>query len=192
MLNQDSRYLQKLQEYYAKHGVFPSFSGIAGLVGLRTTSAVSVMVQRLKDRGFLTSTPDRRLAPGPNFSSRVIADTVLAGGTASPNDVLGELISIDRLLIDQPSRTVLLKVKGDSMIGAGLLAGDVVIVTKGAPANVGEIVVALVDNEFTVKYLARDNDGFFLKPANDSYPPIRACEQLEIFGLVVGSFRKYF
>ena len=74
---------------------------------------------------------------------------------------------------------------------AGLMPGDTVIVKKQAPAKLGDIVVAIVDNEFTVKYLASDKNGFFLKAGNKAYPPIRAKDHLEVFGLVVGSFRKY-
>lgn len=71
------------------------------------------------------------------------------------------------------------------------MPGDTVAVKRGAPAKVGDIVVARVDNDFTVKYLAHDKDGFYLLPGNDAYPPIRANNDLEIVGLVVGSFRKY-
>jgi repressor LexA len=77
------------------------------------------------------------------------------------------------------------------MIDAGLMPGDTVIVKKGAPATPGDIVVAIVDNEFTVKYLAQDKQSFYLRPGNTAYSPIRAKDHLEIFGLVVGSFRKY-
>lgn len=71
------------------------------------------------------------------------------------------------------------------------MPGDIVIVKKGAPSQPGDIVVAIVDNEFTVKYLAQDKRGFYLKPGNKTYPIIRAKDHLEVFGLVVGSFRKY-
>lgn len=82
-------------------------------------------------------------------------------------------------------------VRGDSMIEAGLMPGDTVIVKKNAPHKIGDIVVAMVDGDYTVKYLAHDKAGFYLKPGNQAYPPIRADDHLEIFGLVVGCFRKY-
>ena len=77
------------------------------------------------------------------------------------------------------------------MIEAGLMPGDTVVVKKGAPTKPGDVVVAIVDNEFTVKYLALDRRGFFLKPGNRAYTPIRPKDDLEIYGLVVGMFRKY-
>lgn len=189
--NQDSVYLEKLRDYYAEHRVFPSFSGIAKLVGLRTTSAVSVLVRRLKESGFLDSTPDRRLQPGTRFFERPVADTVAAGLPQPANEAGVEGLNVDAFLIDNPSRTVLLTVKGDSMVEAGLLPGDTVIVKRGAPHQVGSIVVAKVDQEFTVKFLARDKRGFYLKPGNPAYPPIRPRDDLDIYGVVTGSFRRY-
>ena len=85
----------------------------------------------------------------------------------------------------------MLKVRGESMVEAGLLPGDTVIVKKEAPTDLGDIVVALVDREYTVKYLAKDKDGFYLKPGNKGYQNIRAKNDLQIFGLVIGAFRKY-
>ncbi|MEW6402948.1 MAG: LexA family transcriptional regulator [Chloroflexota bacterium] len=191
MKNRDQEHLDKLRDYYAQHRVLPSFSVIARLVGLKTTSAVSAMADRMKSAGLLESAPDRRLQPGPKFFEREVLDTIQAGQPQAANEPGIEGLNVDAFLIDNPSRTVLLTVKGDSMIDAGLMPGDTVIVKKGAPAKPGDIVVAIVDNEFTVKYLAQDKQGFFLKPGNKAYSPIRAKDHLEVFGLVVGSFRKY-
>jgi len=191
MLNRDNEYLAKLRDYYAEHRVIPSFAGVAKLVGLRTTSAVATMVKRMKEDGFLDSSPDRRLQPGRRFFEREVLDGVQAGSPLPANDVLPAAFNIDELLIDSPSRTVLLKVRGDSMIDAGLMPSDTVIVKKDAPASIGDIVVAVVDREYTVKYLAKDEQGFYLKPGNSRYQDIRAKDHLEIFGLVVGAFRKY-
>lgn len=191
MKNRDQEHLDKLRDYYAEHRVLPSFSVIAKLIGLKTTSAVSVMVDRMKAAGYLQAAPDRRLQPGRLFFEREVLDSVQAGLPQPANDPGIEGLNIDSHLIANPSRTVLLAVKGDSMVEAGLMPGDTVVVKKGAPGNVGDIVVAIVDSEYTVKYLAQDKRGFFLKPGNKAYPVIRAKDHLEIFGLVVGSFRKY-
>jgi repressor LexA len=77
------------------------------------------------------------------------------------------------------------------MIDAGLIPADYVVVQKGSIAKVGDIVVAVVDGEFTIKYLAEDKDGFYLKPGNKEYRDIRPGESLELFGVVTGSFREY-
>lgn len=191
MKNRDQEYLDKLRDYYAEHRVLPSFSGIAALLGLKTTSTVAALVDRLKTAQMLASSPDRRLQPGKRFFERCVADSVRAGQPHAANDVPVEGLEIDAHLIDCPSRTVLLTVKGDSMIDAGLHPGDTLVVKKNAPASVGDIVVAIVDNEFTVKYLAKDEAGFYLKPGNTAYAIIRPKDGLEIFGLVMASFRKY-
>lgn len=77
------------------------------------------------------------------------------------------------------------------MVDAGIHPGDVVIVEKRAAANVGDIVVAIVDSEFTLKRLDREKGRIVLKPENKAYPVIRPKGDAEIFGVVVGQFRKY-
>ena len=190
--NRDHEYLGKLQDYYAQHRVLPSYAAVARLLGLKAISAVAKMVDRMKAEGFLDSTPDKRLQPGKRFFERELADTIRAGLAAAANDALAEPLRIDDTLIRVPSRTVLLTVKGDSMIEAGLMPGDTIIVLKGTPAKVGDIVVAIVDNEFTVKYLDTDKHGqFFLRPGNKAYPAIHPHEALEVFGRVEGAYRVY-
>jgi len=191
MNNRDDLYLAKLRDYYAEHRVLPSFGTIAKLLGLKTSSAVAAMANRMKATGHLESSPDRRLRPGKRFLERPLADSICAGLPQPANDVLPEGFIIDEHLIDTPSRTVLLTVRGDSMVDAGLLSGDIVVVKKGAPASIGDIVVAIVDRECTVKYLAKDQHGFYLRPGNKAYQEIRPKDSLELFGVVVGEFRKY-
>ena len=191
MLNRDPEYLAKLRDYYAEHRVLPSYSAVATLLGLRSTSAVAAFVKRMKETGFLDSAPGGRLQPGHRFFERPVSDIQRHGIAHAVNDVRVEGLNVDAYLVDQPSRTVLLTVKEDSMIEAGLMPGDTVVVKKGAPTKPGDVVVAIVDNEFTVRYLAHDRRGFFLKPGNRAYMPIRPKDDLEIYGLVVGMFRKY-
>ncbi|MBM3392826.1 MAG: LexA family transcriptional regulator [Betaproteobacteria bacterium] len=190
-LSQDHDYLGRLQDYFAAYRSLPSFSHMARLLGLRSVASAHAVAGRFKLAGFLQATPDRRLAPGPRFFERPVADSVRAGLPAAANDAQAEMLTIDEFLIEAPSRTLLLTVKGDSMIEAGLQPGDFVIVDKGRNARHGDIVVAIVDNEFTLKYLDRDKRGIFLRAGNPAYGPIRPQGQLEIFGVVTGSFRKY-
>ena len=106
-------------------------------------------------------------------------------------DTAAETLAIDAHLVANPSRTLLIKVKGDSMIDAGILDGDTVVVEKRTSADIGDIVVAILDNEFTLKRLARDKGRIVLRPENKAYPVIRPKDDLEIFGVVVGQFRSY-
>ena len=185
-------YLGKLQDYYAEHKTLPSFALIAQLLGFKSKNAVTSLVARFRLQGYLEYAPDKRLKPGKRFFERVLAESTVQAGFPSPaSGDQQDTLSIDDYLIEKPSKTVLITVQGDSMMDAGIVAGDVVIVEKRQLANIGDIVVAIVDNEFTLKTLARADGEFVLLPANKAYPVIRPRGQLEIFGVVVGQFRKY-
>jgi SOS regulatory protein LexA len=191
----DQTYLETLQDFYAKHRVLPSFATIGGLCGLRSKSSVAALVARFKLAGYLDTSPGNRLKPGARFFERSIADSSVRAGLPSPaNDQGYETLTLDEFLIERPSKTILVRVKGDSMIDAGVFEGDIVAVEKRPSADIGDMVIAIVDNEFTLKYLERDKQGFYLRPANPAYPPIRAVDatqSFEIFGVVVGLVRKY-
>lgn len=188
----DSQYLAQLQDYYAQHKVLPSYSRIGALVGLTSKASVAGLVLRLKAESFVESTPDRRLKPGRRFFERSVAESVQAGLPTPVTDVIApDTITIDERLIPNPSKTVLIKVKGDSMIDAGIHEGDLVVVEKRASANVGDIVVAIIDNEFTLKRFGREKGRVVLRPENKAYSVIRPKGGVEIFGVVVGLFRKY-
>jgi len=188
----DREYLEKLQDYYADHKVIPSYSVLAGLWGVSAKSWVSECVKRFEEAGFLDWTPDRQLKPGKRFFERRIAEAPVQAGQphAAAADGYDLVSSIDEMLVREPSRTELIRVKGDSMVEAGIHEGDYIVVEKGKHANPGEIVVAIVDNEFTVKYLDRERNEFVLKPANKAYPVIRPRGHLEIYGVVSGLVRK--
>jgi SOS-response transcriptional repressor LexA len=192
-MGDDTGYLAKLRDYYARHGVLPPYSQIMALTGFRSKSPVAALVARLRLQGYLESTPDKRLKPGPRFFERAVFDGIRAGLPDAVNEPNAELLTIDSYLIKHPSQTVLVRVKGDSMIGAGIHEGDIVVVERRAMAGPGEMVVAVVDEEFTLKYLDRDHAGYYLRPANPAYGPIRpkGKGKLEIFGVVVGMFRRY-
>jgi len=188
----DGQYLAQLQDYYARHRVLPSYARIGALVGLNSKASVAGLVLRLKAEGFVESTPDRRLKPGRRFFERPVTESVQAGSpTLAPDIIAPDTITIDERLIPNPSKTVLIKVKGDSMINAGIHEGDLVVVEKRASANAGEIIVAIIDNEFTLKRLHKERGRIVLKPENKAYPVIRPKGELEIFGVVVGLFRTY-
>ena len=187
----DPAYLEKLQDYYAEHKVIPSYSVLATLWGISAKSWVAECVRRFEEAGYLDWTPDRQLKPGARFFEwRLAHDTVQAG---LPNPALADgydMVTIDDYLIRVPSKTSLVRVKGESMIDAGIHDGDLIVVEQQPNANVGDIVVAIVDNEFTVKYLDREKCGFVLKPANKAFPVIRPKGRLEIFGVMAGLVRR--
>jgi SOS-response transcriptional repressor LexA len=187
----DPAYLARLQDYYARWRVLPAYGPLQAVLGLASRSAVAKVLGRLRAAGFLERTPAGRWTPTARFFARPLADApVPAGLPAIPADG-GEAGSIDAWLVRQPSRTVLVPVVGDSMIEAGIHPGDRVVVEREVPARPGDLVIAVIDNEFTLKTLAVEDGEAVLRPANPAYPVLRPGARLAIFGVVVGLIRSY-
>ena len=190
-MSNDRSYLSALQDYYARHRALPSYASIGGLLGLRSKSSVAALVARLKLAGLVESTPDRRLAPTRRFFARPLAESPVQAGLPNPiDDAPADALTLDSYLIEHPSQTVFVRVKGDSMQDAGILEGDLVVVEKRGTARRGDIVVAIVDNQFTLKRLDLEQGRYLLRPENKAYPVIRPEGALEIFGVMVGLVRK--
>ena len=190
-MSNDRSYLGALQDYYARHRAMPSYASIGALLGLKSKSSVAALIARLKLAGFLESTPDRRLAPTKRFFARPLAAGFVRAGLPEPVvDDEADAVTLDDYLIERPSQTVLVRVKGDSMLDAGIFDGDLVVVEKRPAAQKGDIVVAIVDNQFTLKRLEIESGRFVLKPENKAYPVIRPEGALEILGVMVGLVRK--
>jgi len=190
-VSNDRSYLAALQDYYARHRALPSYASIGQLLGLKSKSSVAALVARLKLAGYLESTPDRRLAPTRRFFARPLAAASVRAGLPDPvEDDEADAVTIDDYLIERPSQTVLVRVKGDSMIDAGIFEGDLVVVEKRPAAQKGDIVVAIVDGQFTLKRLDLEQGRFVLRPENPAYSVIRPEGALEIFGVMVGLVRK--
>ena len=192
MAIKDPDYLSKLQNYYAKHHSFPSYARLCRVLGLAAKSAVNKVLLRLVEQGYLKRTVDEVWVPAGSFFERKLSDApVVAGLPTFVSNVTADPFMIDQFLVNNPSKTILVPVQGDSMINAGINDGDVVVVELRSTANNGDIVVAAVDDQFTVKTLGKKRGKAVLLPANDSYPIIRPKESLEIIGVIVGLIRKY-
>jgi len=188
----DGEYLSKLQDYYADWRSIPSYAKLCEVFGIASKSWVKSILDRLSAADFIERTPDGAWIPTRQFFARPLAEsTVQAGMPVSVTATQGEYFVIDEMLIDKPSQTTLITVKGDSMIEAGIHDGDVAIIEKRLTANIGDIVVAIVDNDFTLKTLDKENGNFILRPANPAFPIIRPHGTLEIFGVLTGLARKY-
>ena len=116
-----------------------------------------------------------------------------AGFTSPAEDYAVSRIDLAGLLIKHEQTTFLMKVSGDSMIGAGLFDGDLMVVDKVIKEVHGDIVIAEIDGEFTCTRLYRRNGIFMLKPENPTYPDIRPKpgQTVEIWGVVTSSIRRY-
>lgn len=191
--NHDPQHLAILQDYYARHRLIPSYSAISTLLGFSAKNAAAALVRRLEQAGYLRRTPDRRLTPTERFFERPRSlAAVRAGMPEEAMDTSADMVSLDTLLVHKPSITFFVPIKGDSMIDAGLLEGDTAVCERRESANVGDIVVALIGNEMTIKTLVKEHERYVLKPENKAkgYPLLRP-DPLEIVGVLTGSFRSY-
>lgn len=183
--------LAAIQDHFARQRAMPSFADVARAVGI-SVSTVAFHVDALKAHGFLGATSTGRLVPGKAFFQRPMAGSVRAGLPAYADEPAAEGLLIDDYLVDTPSRTFLLTVKGESMVDAGIFAGDIVVVKRGALATPGDIVVVNANGEGTVKELAQDEAGeLYLRARNPNYPDIVPADGFEVMGVVVGQFRRY-
>lgn len=189
-MEQDLERIGRIQDYARRHGALPSYAELARLAGFRSKASAAKFVRRMEAAGFLRRGPGGRLVPGPRFRARPWAGAAPAGFPSPGDEPLEDALSIDEYLVRHPSRTFLVQVRGHSMTGAGILDGDFVVVERAARARPGQIVVARVDGEFTVKYLDRDAEGWVLRPANPRYPEIHPEGELALVGIVVGVFRR--
>lgn len=191
-----------VRAYTRRHGVPPKLREIGAHLGIASRGTVHRYLRAIEERGLIAITPDR--ARGIRLLDRQRDDSAVTSGTTLP--VLGRIAAglpieaiPDETHIDLaeffmgPNRFVL-RVDGESMIDAGILHGDMVIVESRNSARDGEIVVALIDQqEATLKYFQRNADGSItLRPANGRFPPMRyAAERVAIQGVVVGQMRSY-
>ncbi|MEM9511145.1 MAG: translesion error-prone DNA polymerase V autoproteolytic subunit [Cyanobacteria bacterium P01_E01_bin.48] len=135
----------------------------------------------------------RAAAPEPAKLERPLLSSVVSAGLPSPaDDHVETFLDLNDYLVEQPAATFHLRVGGDSMIGAGIVDGDILVVNRALEARHGEIVVAIVDGEPTVKRLFWQEDTIELRPENPLYPTlaIDGDRELEIWGVVTGVVRK--
>ncbi len=180
-----------IAHFYHQKGRMPSFSEIGSLIGLRSKNAVHKLIIRLEQNNILSKDEKGRLIPGSIALPLRLLGSVEAGFPSPAEEELADNLSLDDLLIQNPSATFMLKVSGDSMSGAGILPGDMVIVDKGQGPKSGDIVIAEVDGEWTMKYLKKRGESVTLIPANPNYRPIRPKNELKIAGVVTAVVRKY-
>mgnify|MGYP001611963370 FL=1 len=183
--------IRDIADFYHKKGRMPSFSEIGDMAGIKSKNAVYKLVNKLEKLKVLERDDKGRLIPGSIASSVKILGTVEAGFPSPAEEELSDTLSLDDLLVKNPQATFLLKVSGYSMSEAGILPGDMVIVDKGQSPKNGDIVIAEVDGEWTMKYLDKSGDSVTLMPANPKFKPIKPKKELKIAGVVTAVVRKY-
>ena len=183
--------ISALTNFYQSAGRMPSFSELGRLWGLKSKNAVSKAVTKLREMGVLDKDKNGRLIPRSIKAPVKILGTVEAGFPSPAEEELADTISLDEMLIKNREATFMLKVSGDSMSDAGILPGDMVIVDRGATPKSGDIVIAEVDGEWTMKSLRKRGDTAYLVPANRNYKTITPKNKLAIAGVVTAVVRQY-
>ena len=182
---------QKIINFYKTHKRMPSYSEITKLVGFASKNAAYRLALKLINEGLIEKDNTGRLIPGRIFGKLKLLGLVEAGFPSVAEEALADTVSIDDYLIENYSATYLLKVKGLSMQDAGIVEGDLVVVERTSSAKVGDIVIANVDGEFTMKFLRKKRTQFYLEPANKDFQDIHPEGALEISAVVKGVVRKY-
>jgi repressor LexA len=180
-----------ISRFYRQRGRMPSFSEIGEMLGLRSKNAVFKLVLKLERLKVLEKDARGRLIPRSIASPVRVLGAVEAGFPSPAEEELADTLSLDDLLIRNPEATFMLRVSGDSMSGAGILPGDMVLVERGRTPGNGDIVIAEVDGEWTMKYLRKRGGGVMLLSANPRYGPIRPRSELKVAGVVTAVVRKY-
>lgn len=182
---------EEVRAFYLARRRMPSYSEMLGIFGLKSKNAVFKRVAALARAGFLEKDEKGRVLPKRIARSVRMLGLVAAGFPSPAEEELRDVVSLDEYLVSNPQATYLLKVDGDSMREAGIHPGDLVLVQRGLTPKSGDIVVARVDGEWTLKYFEKSNGAVSLRAANRKYPPIVPKQELVIGGVVIASVRKY-
>lgn len=184
-------YLDAVKGFYKKNKRLPSYSEMLTLFGFSSKNAIYKIVQKWLEDGLIKK-DNNKFAPTSKFFSLPLLGVIKAGFPILAEENKSYL-TLDEYLIEDPQTSFLLKVSGDSMINAGIFDGDIVIVEKNNEAINGDIVLAQIDKEWTLKILRRDRTKNirFLEAANPKYPPFYPKQELQIYGIVKGVVRKF-
>lgn len=183
--------ISKLRAFYREIGRLPTYSELARLMGYASKNAAFRLAKKLMRAGLVEKDASGRLRPRGFRFGLPLAGYVQAGFPSPAEEELIDTLSLDDYLIRNPEASFLLKVTGDSMIDAGIQPGDLVIIERGLRPKNGDIVLAEVDREWTLKYFYRRRGRVVLAAANKNYPEISAKEELTIAGVVRGVVRRY-
>lgn len=196
--------LEVIHAHVEAHGYPPSVREIGDAVGLRSTSSVHAQLETLEDRGYLRRDPTKPRAleigrdPETNLALRPatarnvpLVGEIAAGGPILAEERVDAVYPLPKELVGE-GQLFMLRVRGESMVDAGILDGDLVVVREQPTVEQGEMCAALIDGEATVKFFRRTRDGqIFLDPANESFEPIPVTpgQDATIMGKVVTVLR---
>jgi repressor LexA len=181
---------RRIAAFFRENRRMPTYAEMMKLLEVRSKNVVHFWVKKLISKGLLEK--DRRhLRPVRKSFPLPLAGDVQAGLPAPAEEDLRDVVSLDEYLITRPDSTFLLRVRGDSMVDEGIKEGDLVLVEKDRKPKNGDIVLAEVGGEWTMKFLRSRGKETILESADRVHPPIRAKSELRIGGVVTAVLRKY-
>lgn len=184
--------LRRFRAFYREEKRVPGYGEMLKLFEYRSKNSVYGLLRRLEEMGYIRKTPGGKIVPTRRLIGSIkLLGSVQAGFPSPAEEELVDVLSLDEYLVRRPEATYMLTVNGDSMIDAGIHPNDIVLVERGGTPRNGDIVVAQVDGEWTIKYFHKDRKTVRLEPANAKYKTIVPCQSLVIGGIVKAAIRKY-
>ena len=193
-ISQTERVLNFIAEFTKKNSYPPSVREMCQGLGISSTATIVYHLKKLEEQGKLSREKSRNRAievSGVSMLSGIpVVGKVAAGTPITATENIEDTLSFSQNLFGNQDELFILNVQGESMINAGIFDGDKIVVHKQENAENGEIVVAMIDGEATVKRFYKEKNQIRLQPENDFMEPI-IVEDCKILGIVVGLFRKF-
>jgi len=180
--------LTPLKNFYRKNRRLPSYSEMLKIFNVASKRTIYEYIQQLIDEGFIKRV-NKKLSPTKRFFALPVLGMIQAGFPILAQQSRSYL-TLDEYFIEKPDNSFLLKVHGDSMINVGIFEGDLVVIEQKGDFRAGDIVLAEIDNEWTLKILKKEKGKTYLEAANPIYPPFYPKQELKIHGIVRAVMRK--
>lgn len=182
----------KLRKFYQDRKRLPSYREMMELFDYRSVNSAWKLTEKLISKNIIEKDDKGKLLPKNLNHQLKVLGTVEAGFPTLAEQEVMDTISLDQYLLTRPEQNYMLKVTGLSMIEAGISPDDLVIVEKDKEPKNGDIVVAEVDGNWTMKYFQKKDGEVILLPANKDYPPIRPQSDLRVGGVVTSVIKKFY
>ena len=195
--------LDFIEEYQFDFGKSPTFKEMREHFDVASDNSILKHIRGLEKKGYLLKDKTPRgikmlssvretMEQGMETASIPLLGMIPAGGPAISDEYVIDYINLDKQFVPFPEKSFMLKVTGESMIDAGIYEGDLGVASQKKEAKVGDIVVALVDGENTIKRLVKGKDGkLYLKAENEKYNDIYALSELKVQGVVTALLRSF-
>ena len=187
LTQKQQKFLSTISDLYGTRAL-PSLETIKRELNFKSKNSIQQYIKILASKNYIIKSDNHFYLN--NQGAPLMSHNVKAGFAGIMDDKIEKRISMDELFeINSPS-TFVFKVSGDSMCEIGILDGDYVVIKKTTEAKINDVVLAIIDNEFTLKTYKKDKFGYYLQPENKEYPILRPKFSLSIFGVAIGITRR--